>query len=315
MDALGGFLDGPRARGAFALRARMASPWSIEVRDEAPLSVVAVVEGAAWIRCGDAEPIPVAPGDVALLRGPDHYVFADTPTRSPLVAILPGQRCASPEGKSMSEEMALGVRTWGNSPAGETVMLIGSYLGEGEISRRLTDALPPLVVLRAGEWDALVLPVLAAEIDRELPGQGVVLDRLLDLVVIAGLRAWFGRPDVTSPAWFAAHADPLVGRAVEALHETPERPWTVSALAREVGLSRAAFARRFHAAVGEPPMSYLAAWRLALAADLLADPEATVTAVARRVGYTSPFTFSTAFKRAYGHSPSRHRGHEVPRPA
>ena len=307
MDTLGGFLDGPRARGAFALRALLSSPWSIDVRDEAVLSVVAVVDGAAWIRCAGAPPVPVGPGDVALLRGPEPYVFADSPDRAPLVVILPGQHCASPAGESLSEAMALGVRTWGNSLRGETVLLIGSYLGEGEVSRRLTDALPPLALLRAGEWDAPVLPILAAEIGRELPGQAVVLDRLLDLLTISALRAWFARPGVAPPAWFAAHADPLAGRALELLHDRPERAWTVAGLAAEVGLSRAALARRFHDAVGEPPMSYLTGWRLALAADLLAEPGATVLAVSRRVGYASPFTFSAAFKRAYGRSPTEHR--------
>ena len=308
MDAMGGLLDGPRARGAFALRARMAAPWSIDVRDEAALSVVAVVEGTAWIRVAGGPPVSAGPGDVALLRGPEPYTFADTPDRPPTVIILPGQHCASPTGESLSAAMDLGVRTWGNSRRGETVMLIGSYQGDGEISRRLTDALPPLALLRDGEWDTPVVPILVAEIGRELPGQAVVLDRLLDLLVISGLRAWFSRPAAEPPAWFAAHADPVVGRAIALLHDAPERPWTVGGLAAEVGLSRAALARRFHDVVGEPPMGYLTGWRLALAADLLLESDTTVSAVSRRVGYSSPFTFSTAFKRAYGRSPSEYRG-------
>jgi AraC-like DNA-binding protein len=81
----------------------------------------------------------------------------------------------------------------------------------------------------------------------------------------------------------------------------------VASLAAEVGMSRAALARRFIDRVGEPPIAYLTGWRLALAADLLREPDATVGAVARRVGYTSPFTFSTAFKRHYGVSPQEHR--------
>ncbi len=90
------------------------------------------------------------------------------------------------------------------------------------------------------------------------------------------------------------------------LHDDPARQWTVASLAAEVGLSRAALARRFTALVGEPPMAYLTGWRLALAADLLREPGATVGAVARRVGYGSSFALSTAFKRRYGVSP---RGH------
>jgi transcriptional regulator GlxA family with amidase domain len=91
------------------------------------------------------------------------------------------------------------------------------------------------------------------------------------------------------------------------MHEHPERPWTVQALAHAAGLSRAAFARRFAEAVGEPPLGHLTRWRLALAADLLAGTELTLGAIAARVGYADAFALSAAFKRRYGAPPSRYR--------
>ena len=134
-----------------------------------------------------------------------------------------------------------------------------------------------------------------------------MLDRLLDLLLISALRAWFARPDAAPPAWYAANADPLVGRALQLLHHNPARPWTVGSLATATGVSRATLARRFTTLVGEPPMQFLTGWRLALAADLLRDPDTTLSAVAPRVGYSSPFALSTAFKRARGVSPREHR--------
>jgi AraC-like DNA-binding protein len=92
------------------------------------------------------------------------------------------------------------------------------------------------------------------------------------------------------------------------MHEDPARPWTVATLAAAARVSRATFARRFTELVGEPPMSYLAGWRLSLAADLLARTDATVEAVAHQVGYGSAFGLSVAFKRVHGTRPTALRG-------
>jgi AraC-like DNA-binding protein len=251
--------------------------------------------------------VRMSPGDVALLRGPDPYTFADRPDTPPQVICHPGQRCTTVDGVDLTESMRLGERTWGTSPDGSAVMLVGTYQMDGEVSGRLLKALPPLVVLPAGAWDSPLVPLLAGEIVRDEPGQGAVLDRLLDLLVITVLRVWFARPEADAPAWYRAHSDPVVGRALRMLHNNPAHPWTVAALAAEMGVSRAALARRFRELVGEPPMGYLTEWRLALAADLLREPDATVGAVARQVGYGSPYALSTAFKRVRGISPQEHR--------
>ena len=135
------------------------------------------------------------------------------------------------------------------------------------------------------------------------PGQEAVLDRLLDLLLIAVLRAWFARPEAEAPGWYRAHADPVVGPALRLLHNAPEHPWTLAELAAACGASRAALARRFSELVGEPPMAFLTGWRIALAADLLLEPGATVGSVAPQVGYGSPYALSTAFKRVRGIEP------------
>jgi AraC-like DNA-binding protein len=134
-----------------------------------------------------------------------------------------------------------------------------------------------------------------------------VLDRLLDLLLIAALRAWFARPEAEPPAWYRAYGDPVVGRALRMIQNNPAHPWTVGALADATNVSRATLARRFTELVGEPPMTFLTSWRLTLAADLLLEPDATIGSVAGQVGYRNPFAFSTAFKRVRGVSPHEHR--------
>ncbi|MEV0114204.1 AraC family transcriptional regulator [Streptomyces sp. NPDC050844] len=308
MDVLAGLLEGPRARGAFMIRACFEPPWSVRIADEAPLSVMIMVRGTAWIVPEDgAAPQLIRPGDVAIARGPDHYTCADDPATRPLAEIQPGERCVPLGGASFGQYRDLGLRAWGQSLDSPVEMLIGTYQARGEITGRLLDALPPLLVLPTDVWDCPLTPLLADEIAKDEPGQDVVLDRLLDLLMIASLRAWFSRPEAAAPAWYKAMGDPVVGQAIRLLQDDPAHPWTIAALAAKAGVSRAALARRFTELVGEPPMAYLTGWRLALAADLLRDGEQTIAAIARRVGYGSAFALSSAFKRVYGVSPQEHR--------
>jgi AraC-like DNA-binding protein len=247
------------------------------------------------------------PGDVVVIRGPDPYVLADDPGTEPQVVILPGQQCVTPDGREVPLMSYMGVRTWGNSPGGSTVMLNGTYELESEVSRRLLGVLPPLLVLPSEEWESPLVGLLAEEIVKDDPGQEAVLDRLLDLLLIAVLRAWFARPDAEAPSWYRAYSDPVVGKALRLIHNDPAHPWTVAELAGEAGVSRAALARRFTELVGEPPMAFLTDWRLSLAADLLLEPGATIGSVAYQVGYGTPFALSTAFKRVRGISPQQHK--------
>ena len=307
MDSLTGLLDGPRASGAFLLRGLMAPPWSMRILDESPLALIAVARGEAWITTDGDQPVRLGPGDIAVARGPDRYTISDTPDRPPDIVVYPGQACQSLTGEPLEEAMRLGVRTWGNDPNGATTMLIGAYESMGDISQSLLSALPPLITLDNEHWDCPLIPLLSDEVAKDEPGQTAVLDRLLDLILIAALRAWFARDEAETPGWYRAQSDPVVGRVLALMHNNPEQPWTIASLAAEAAVSRASLARRFHELVGEPPMTYLTERRLALAADLLREPDATVTNVAHQVGYASPFALSTAFKRTRGITPKQHR--------
>jgi len=307
VDGLSALLEGPRARGAFLVRCLMGAPWAIRMEDEVPVSLTAVVRGAAWALTDGRPPLALTAGDVVVAIGPEPWTLADCATTPVTVIIRPGQECYAPDGRRLTQEYDLGVRSWGNSVAGETVLLSGSYLIDGEVSRRLLRALPSLLIVTEKELGSPLLPLLAGEIVRDDPGQDAVLDRLLDLLLIAGLRTWFSRPEAAVPGWYAAQGDPVVGPALRLLQADPGRPWSVASLADTAAVSRATFARRFTELVGEPPMAFLTGWRLALAADLLTDPALTLETIARRVGYGTPFALSTAFKRRYGVSPREHR--------
>jgi AraC-like DNA-binding protein len=311
VDALAILLDGPRARGAFLIRAVMKSPWCIRVEDEAPLTLIIVRRGEARLiseaPSESSDPFTLRAGDMAIIRGPHPCTIGDDVARPPHALIQPGPQCTTPAGVAPSEEMTtLGLRTWGNAIDGHTEFLVGTYRVQGEISRRLLDALPVVLVLPGG-IDMPLAGILADEALKDQPGQEVVIDRLLDVLIIAVVRIWFSRADAQAPKWYTALSDAVVGRALRMIHDRPDQPWTVETLARDAGVSRAAFARRFVGLTGESPMAYLTSWRLALAADLLCEPDMTIAEVAQRVGYGSAFALSAAFKRERGISPQQHR--------
>ena len=113
-----------------------------------------------------------------------------------------------------------------------------------------------------------------------------------------------------APGWLDGFSDPLIGRALSLIHAAPTEPWTTASLAHQAGASRSTLPDRFTRLVGQPPMRYLAAWRLRLAADRLSDPEATVAEAAHNAGYDSEAAFSRAFKKGDG----RHAGGLAERP-
>lgn len=303
MDALSALLDGPRAQQAFLLKAVFDGRWSISVEDEAALAVLVMARGSAVVTAADGTH-EVSAGDVVLLRGPRPYVVADTAQTPADIRILPGQVCVDPQGHLLDESMALGVHTWGNTRSADaTVMLIGAYEQETSVGAHVLAHLPDVLVLHDVETPAVRM--LAEELVVERPGQAAVLDRLLDLVLIHALRTAYDQGRLRG--WPAAQTDPRIGRALGLVHEHPATPWSVATLAAEVGLSRAAFARRFAERVGEPPLTYLTRWRISLAADLLVGTDLTLEAVASRVGYANAFALSTAFKRLRGVAPSQFR--------
>ncbi|MGW4770423.1 AraC family transcriptional regulator [Nocardia sp. NPDC004278] len=312
MDALASLLEGPRARGAFVMCSLLDPPWSLRIQDRAPLTVVSMIRGTAWIMTDAAgsKPRELSAGDIAIFRGPDPYTVADDPATEPQIFIDPGNITKTADGEILCETLSLGVRQWGTDADGATLMVTGTYESAGAASQRLLRALPPVIVLQRGDFDTRLLDILVDEATKDEPAQGVVLDRLLDMVLIAALRAWFARND--APAWYHAYSDPLVGKALRLLQHNPAHGWTVASLADAVGVSRAALARRFTDLVGEPPMSFLTEWRLALAADLLQESDATIESIARQVGYGSAFALSTAFKRHFGVSPRDHRQGTTP---
>lgn len=157
----------------------------------------------------------------------------------------------------------------------------------------------------------LAVGLLGRELGSDRPGGDTTVPNLLDMLLVYTLRTYLEEARSTGGGagrgFAGAMRDPAVYTAIQAVHHDPAYPWTVAGLGERAGLSRAAFARRFTALVGQSPLAYVTWWRLSTAARLLREADAPVSAIATRVGYGSQFALANAFKREFGRSPGRYR--------
>ena len=172
--------------------------------------------------------------------------------------------------------------------------------------------LPAMIVERAtedrvGALIASTVGEIVAGVDAAAPGSQLVLGRLMELLFVELLRRQVARVPAGAAGWFAALNDPVVAQALRLMHTQPAERWTVDAIAHRVGSSRSVLGERFKALLGRPPIDYLAAWRIQLAAERLRGGSESVPRVAASVGYDSEAAFSRAFKRLTGMAPGRWR--------
>jgi AraC-like DNA-binding protein len=281
-DALSTLMHDVRPRGAVFSRSVARPPWALRFADAAPLTLVTMIGGEAWLTPAGSAPIPLRPHDVALVKGPAPFVVSDGP--------------ATAAGSA--------VPAFGAEPyAARTALLTSAYDVRGTVPDRVLTVLPAVVVVPVA---GPATEIVRRELTRDRPGRQAVVDRALDLLLVETVRRWFDHAD-DAPAWYRAYADPVIGQALRLIDDNPAHAWSVAELASKVGLSRATFAKRFAELVGQPPMTYVTEWRLCIAADLLGRTDATVDAIARRVGYANAYALSVAFKRVYGTRPSEHR--------
>jgi AraC-like DNA-binding protein len=189
-----------------------------------------------------------------------------------------------------------------------TRFMAGNFKFEAANRDLISTLMLPIVHVCANEIAAARLGALLATFGDEAiadrPGRSLVLDRLLGVILIEALRYRPADIGDSRRGLLAGLADPKIGRALRIIHSDTKRAWTLAALAREVGMSRSAFASRFVQLVGVPPIEYLANWRMTLAKSALASADVPMADVAEMAGYQSVSAFSTAFKRETGYSPT-----------
>jgi AraC-like DNA-binding protein len=300
MDVLADVLEVTQMANTVLCHAEFTAPWGITVDPSAEAAVHVIERGSCFLRMEGRQPSRLSEGEIVLVAPGSGHSISDTPDR----ALLPMG--------DMLAEMARRTAVGETEGVESTSILCAKYRFGLPGDHPLISRLPHLIhlkareVMRSGQLQ-LLIQLLRIEAQARGSGSELVVPRLVDSLLVFILRTWLETEADLSASWFAALKDTGIGRALALIHREPHTDWTVQSLAERIGQTRATFARRFAALVGETPMAYLARWRICLAAKLIRDGAANVEQAAYSAGYDSAPAFSRAFKRQYGMPPTEFR--------
>jgi AraC-like DNA-binding protein len=300
-DALSEVLQDLRLSGAAYCRGEFNAPWGLEFPPEEGAVFHFVAEGRCWLRTSSNMTLDLASGDVVLLpRGAGHVLVDQLGSPTKPVHQLHREQVGETT-----------FRMRGRGAGAHALLVCCEVAFEEPAVHPLLELMPEALHVRGGGSHdpslSSLLEAMASEIGDQRIGAATVMTRLADIVVTRVVRAWAESRTEDATGWLAAIRDPQIGRALAAFHRRPSEAWSVVSLAAAANLSRSMFSERFAAVLGVPPAGYVARWRMRLAGTWLRDRRLTVSDVATRLGYESEASFSRAFKRLMGASPSAFR--------
>ena len=280
MEVLSDILRSMRVQGSVYFCDHLKAPWTMDFKDTTSASFHLVRRGECWVMSGDRTEC-LGPGDLVFIEpGRDHVLASQPPGRDP--------------------------------PPGEarTLLLCGYCDFTPETGTPLLEVFPSLSIVREEEllkhrWLKSTLDQLSAEYMSQQPGAELAVNRLTEVVLVELIRINFGRGEQSR--FILALSDKRIAKALQHLHNHPHIAWTLEKMAEEVGMSRAAFAKRFKELVGQPMFEYLTMLRIQRAKELLQETKLPLYEVASRVGYESDLAFTKTFKKHAGTTPTRFR--------
>jgi AraC-like DNA-binding protein len=321
MDALSEILKVVQLNGAIFFNARFTAPWCVESPAEASLARTLglaaerlllyhyMIDGSCLVTLEGMSPLRLSAGDVVVFpHGDAHTMASSTGTQ-------PQQMDAQAILRERPKVLQFG-------GGGEATRFICGYLVcDPRLFQPVLAALPRVVTVNLrgvdqARWlEASLQHAVEAATSPE-PGAEGMLAKLSEVMVVETLRRYVAQLSLDDTGWLSGLRDRAVGKCLALMHERPAHPWTVDALAREVGASRSVLAERFTHFVGQSPMQYLGRWRMALATNYLRRSSLNVASIAEEVGYETDATFSRAFRREFGMPPAAwrrvHAGQRVP---
>jgi len=298
-DPIGEILHQLKLTGTFYCQSELSAPWGFEVPAlDGAMAFLVVTGGRCWLELDDEQPLLVEQGNLVLLTSQSKHRLRsalDAPTET--LDALPVRKVSE-----VYETLEYG------GGGEKTYAMYGIVRFDHAAGQQLMDLLPKILKIdtwnqHSSSWLQSTLQFISAEARELRPGGDTVITRLADVVVIEAIRSWINTAPEANKGWLGAVRDNQIGRAIIAIHRTPEHDWTVETLAQTAGMSRSAFSARFTDLVGNSAMRYLATWRMQLARTKLLETTQSMSAIAASLGYQSEPAFSRAFKRIFHVSP------------
>ncbi len=311
-DLLSDVLDALRLDSSALHVFEFSAPWGVRITGFKPGFSWTIVEGSVWLRGPRGEARMLAAGDTVVLpRGASEasYDFVSAPGVAAYPADDLWRGARMPRFEPGARIDGPGVLRWGGGGA-LTRIVSTAFAFEDRLRGPLVDSLPDVMVVRANEAGSdfvemlLRFPVSSGA--QRAPGFGAMATQTARLLLLHVVRTFALSRD-GGKGWLYALSDAGLSRALGCIHRQPAQQWSVAALAHAAGMSRSAFAKRFHDTLGQSPMRYLCEWRIHLAREALASGRSTITSVAHDVGYSSEAAFRSAFRRATGLQPRAYR--------
>jgi len=315
MDVLSEVLKAIKLDGAMFYNAEFSAPWcfrqppshimaSYLSRDSKHVIIYHLLtEGRGYAHVeGVDRPVPLNTGDIVIFPHGDSHIMGNGSPVKPVDSAQELQRVLS-EGLTVSRQ----------GGGGEITKFVCGYMAcEPQLSRVFLGGLPPILKVNirndaSGQWLENSIRYSVGDGATSRPGGEAVLAKLSEVLFIETLRRYIALLPPEQTGWLAGVRDQEVGKALALLHRRPAHPWTIVALANEVGTSRSVLAERFRRYLSETPIAYLTRWRLQLGAQLLKSTSNSVAQIAAEVGYESEPAFNRAFKREFGLPPARFR--------
>ncbi len=307
-DILSDIFETIRLRATLYFKTDYSPPWAITVpKYEQAARFHLVVQGRCHIELASGTTTEIGPGDLILIPRGQHHILSDQKGRTP----APLETIIEQSGYDGSGTFVIGK----GDPSATTQMVCGHFDFTKGADHPLLRALPEFITMNPADraenpiLDETLRLVVRRVFAHNL-GYSAAISRLSEVFFIETVRASINKNPALSRI-LEAMTDKNISHSLELIHQKTNHPWTVEALATEVGMSRSRFAERFSNLLGDGPMNYLTNWRLQQALPLLSQPNANIQDIANQVGYQSASAFTRAFAQKFGTPPSEFRQTDI----